>query len=173
MKMYLKIASLICAMLVSISFSTSAQARKKANRDTENFRYEIEAVNTGVQGTYLIKVWSYSKKPNVAIEQAKKNAVHGVIFKGFAGKPGVPGQKPLASDPSLEDSKADFFQPFFADGGDYLKYVNVAGDGSIAPEDRMKVGKEYKIGVIVSVNVASLRKALEDAGIVRSLDSGF
>mgnify|MGYP007111628973 CR=1 FL=1 len=173
MKMYLKITSLICAILFSFSFSSSAQARKKANKDTENFRYEIEAVNTGVQGTYLIKVWSYSKKPAIAIEQSKKNAVHGIIFKGFAGKPGVPGQKPLASDPSLEDSKEDFFTPFFADGGDYLKYVNIAGDGSIAPEDRMKVGKEYKIGVIVSVDVAKLRKALETAGIVKSLDSGF
>ena len=173
MKMYLKIAGLICSILFLFSFTSSAQARKKANRDTENFRYEIEAVNTGVQGTYLIKVWSYSKKPAVAIEQAKKNAVHGVIFKGFAGKPGVPGQKPLASDPSLEDSKSDFFTPFFADGGDYLKYVNVAGDGSIAPEDIMKVGKEYKIGVIVSVDVAKLRRALENGGVIRSLDSGF
>ncbi len=173
MRKFLISGGLICAMVISLFNTTSAQARKKANKDTENFRYEIEAVNTGTQGTYLIKVWSYSKKPNIAIEQAKKNAIHGVIFKGFVGKQGVPGQKALASSPEVADEKSDFFDPFFSDGGDYLKYVNVAGDGTIAAEDRMKVGKEYKMGVIVSVDVASLRKAMEKAGIIKSLDSGF
>ena len=38
-----------------------------------------------VVGTYAIKVYSYSKKPKVAIEAAKRNAVHGIIFKGLAG----------------------------------------------------------------------------------------
>jgi GTP-sensing pleiotropic transcriptional regulator CodY len=37
----------------------------------------------------------------------------------------------------------------------------------------MKVGKQYKIGVLVSVNVALLRKDLEDAGIIKSLNAGF
>lgn len=173
MRIILTTISLIGALLISASFSASAQARKKANKDTENFRYEIEAVNTGAQGTYLIKVWSYSKKPNIAIEQAKKNAVHGVVFKGFMGKQGVPGQKALVSDPNIEEEKGEFFDAFFADNGDFLKYVNVSGDGTIAAEDRMKVGKEYKMGVIVSVDVANLRKALENAGIVKKLDAGF
>ena len=54
-----------------------------------------------------------------------------------------------------------------------MKYVSLSNDGAVAAEDRMKIGKEYKIGVIVSVNVAQLRKALEDANIVKSLTSGF
>jgi GTP-sensing pleiotropic transcriptional regulator CodY len=54
-----------------------------------------------------------------------------------------------------------------------MKFVTVSGDGSVAAEDRMKVGKRYKIGVIVSVNVSELRKDLEAAGIIRSLNSGF
>ena len=59
-------------MITSCSVVLYSQAKKKANKDTENWRYEIEVVQTGTQGTYLIKVWSYSKKPAVAIEQAKK-----------------------------------------------------------------------------------------------------
>ena len=39
---------------------------------------------------------------------------------------------------------------------------------------RIKISKkEYKIGVVVSVSVASLRKDLESAGIIKSLSSGF
>jgi len=62
---------------------------------------------------------------------------------------------------------------FFRDGGKYMKYVRITGDGAIDSDDRLKVGKEWKIGVIVSVDVRGLRKDLEAADIIRSLNSGF
>ncbi len=109
----------------------------------------------------------------MAIEQAKKNAVHGIIFKGFAGEQGILGKPPLTTNSNLEQEKDEWFNAFFADGGKYQKFVSLSSDGAIAAEDRMKVGKQYKIGVLVSVNVALLRKDLEDAGIIRSLSAGF
>lgn len=163
-------------VLMTITFFAAlgySQSKSKADKDTQNWRYEIEAVSTGSQGSYLIKVWSYSKKPVVAIEQAKKNAVHGIIFQGYTGRPGVSGQKALASNPNLEQEQNEFFLNFFAEGGKYMKFVSLSNDGSVAAEDRLKVGKEYKIGVVVSVNVASLRSDLEAAGIIRGLSSGF
>ena len=48
-------------MIAGFPFVVNAQAKKKANKDTENWRYEIECVSTGAQGSYLIKVWSFSK----------------------------------------------------------------------------------------------------------------
>ena len=173
MKKVIKTGSLILALVLGLVTVASAQARSKAEKATREWRYEVEAAGVGTQGTYLIKVWSYSKNPKVAIEQAKKNAVHGVIFKGFGGKPGVPGQKALASSPSIEQDKKEFFDDFFADGGKYMKYVAESSDGSIAAEDRLKAGKEYKIGIVVSVMVDALRKDLEAAGVVKGLSSGF
>ena len=164
---------LFIILAIGLMFCANAQTRKKANKDTETWRYEIESVQTGTQGTYLIKVWSYSTNPEIAIEQSKKNAVHGIIFRGFTGTQTVPGQKPLTDNVNLEVEKADFFKPFFADGGKYMKFVSLSNDGAVAAEDRMKLGKEYKIGVIVSVNVSILRKDLENAGIIKSLNSGF
>ncbi len=76
-------------ILLAVSFvlclPVFAGSKKKADKDTEHFRYEIECAGNGAQGTYLVKVYSYSKKPNVAAEQCKKNAVHGIIFKGYSG----------------------------------------------------------------------------------------
>jgi hypothetical protein len=173
MKSKFKKTSLMGLLFLVFISAINAQSRKKAQKDTEEWRYEIEAVNVGVQGTYLIKAWTYSKKPGIAIEQAKKNAVHGVIFKGFAGKQGIPGQKPLVSNVNLEEEKVDFFKPFFKDGGKYMKFVTISNDGNVGLGDRLKVGKEYKIGVLVSVNVSELRRDLEDAGIVKGLGAGF
>ena len=172
MRNSIKIILLVLAVVAGFIPETFAQ-KKKANKDTQNWIYEIEPVAVGSQGSYLIKVWSYSKKPVIAIEQAKKNAVHGIIFKGFTGIAGVPGQRPLTTNPNLEVEQAEFFKNFFADGGKYMKFVNITNDGAVAAEDRLKIGKEYKIGVVVSVNVAELRKDLEDAGMVRGLNSGF
>ena len=62
-------------------FSASV-TKKKADRDTEQFRYEIDYEKTAGEGIVSVKVSSMSKKPNIAEEQCKKNAVHGVIFKG-------------------------------------------------------------------------------------------
>ena len=170
-----KIKSLLMVVFLLASFTSNAQifSKKKSKKDTHNFRYEIECIGEGTQGTYAIKVFSYSKKPKVAIEAAKRNAVHGIIFKGFSGGKCV--RKPaLARNPNLEQEKADFFKSFFANGGKYSKFVTTSTDGAIEGGDVTKVSKkEYKIGVNVSVNVTLLRKDLEAAGIIKGLGSRF
>jgi hypothetical protein len=173
MKKMINKASLLTGVFLAFTLFASAQAgkQKKADKATASWRYEIECVGIGQPGTKLIKVWSYSKSANVATSQAKKNAVHGIIFQGYAGGgQGCTPQRPLSSDPSLEQSKADFFDPFFAEGGKYMKFVSTSGDGT--PET-MKVGKEYKVGVVVTVMTDLLRSDLEAAGIIKGLSSGF
>ena len=52
-----------------VSFS-NAQYRKQSDEDTKNWRYEIEGVGEGREGTYLVKIWSYSKNgPNVQLRR--------------------------------------------------------------------------------------------------------
>ncbi len=168
-----KLILLPTLMLALISVSIDATSKKKKDKVGQGWRYEIESVGVGVPGTYLLKVWSYSANPEVAIEHAKKNAVHGVLFKGILGKPGIPSQRPLISNPNLENEKNDFFKSFFSDNGKYMKFVTLSTDGSVAAQDRLKVDREYKIGLVVSVNVRALRKDLEAAGVIKSLSSGF
>ncbi len=175
-KSIIKTSSLLLLVLFSFVQTASAQkGKKKADKQTIAWRYELEAVATGVKGTYQIKTWTYSKNVETAIEQAKKNAVHGIIFKGFPNKGRVQGQKPIARNGSIYDENADFFKDFFkTGGGDYMKFVTLANNGQIAAGDRIKISKkEYKIGVVISVNVAELRKELESQGIIKGLSDGF
>jgi len=176
MKLLLTKFILLVIVLLSFTFSGKAQARKKADKDTEQWRYEIECSGEGVQGTYLIKVWSYSKKPHVAIDQAKKNAVHGIIFKGYPGGSGqqCQSQKPFARSANLENEQETFFKDFFADGGKYMRFVSLSTVGAVGAGDVMKVSKkEYKVGVVVAVNKAELRKYLEEEGVIKGLSTGF
>jgi len=166
MKNLLKIMGFV-ALLMAFCATSAAAQKKKADKDTRQWRYELEAAGVGQQNTVQLKVWSYSKKAEVALEQAKKNAVHGVVFRGFGSN------RPICTSPAAEQEHNDFFKSFFANGGKYLKYVQLVNNGAIGTGDRIKIGKEYKIGVVVIVDKTSLRKDLEDAGIIKKLGAGF
>lgn len=162
---------LLLTVALAISMLTSyAGARRKADIDTDQWRYDIEYAKAGANGSMLVKVWSYSKKSKVGIEQCKKNAVHGVVFKGYASQSGGVAQKALVKDPNATTTKADFFTTFFADGGPYMKYVSAAANSNMEVQ---KVGKEYKVGVVVTVSKDQLRSDLEAAGIIKGLAAGF
>lgn len=155
-------------------FVHGALGQSKKQRQAAGYvigNYEVECMGVGVDGTQLVKVWSFGQSPEKAMIQARKNAVHAVIFKGV--RMGLPGcmMSPLVTKPGAEVQHAEFFNNFFSDGGAYLRFVNQVGDGSI---DRIKINnKSYKIGMVVSVLHTQLRSELEAAGIVPKLGQGF
>ncbi len=167
-----KIGFLGFLFLLMLSVTINAQTRKQ--KKMAGFvmgNYEVECMGTGMDGTQLVKVWGYGKKPAVAAYQAKKNAVHAVVFKGInGGKPGCMS-RPLITKPGAEVQHGEYFEAFFSDGGHYLNFVSQSGDGTM---DRIKVSKkQYKVGVVVSVKHAALRRELETAGIINKLGGGF
>ncbi|MDD4847424.1 MAG: hypothetical protein PHR53_01470 [Bacteroidales bacterium] len=154
------------------SFAQTSKGKQQPNVSKSTWNYEIECVGVGNGGTYLIQVWTYSKTPQILNQQDQKNAVHGIIFKGFgAGKGGAAAKAPLVTSPDIEQQYSSYFESFFSDGGNYQKYIASVAQGSTKV---IKLGKKsYKIGVVISVLKDQLRKALEDEGIIKSLDSGF
>ena len=176
MKNIFKLLALsVLAVALSASASFAAPDKKdKADEATLAWQYEVEATaGQAVQGSVLVKVWSYSKSKDIALTQAGKNAVHAVLFKGVpalnTSTARVPAQKPIITDINVDKVHADFFEAFFQDGGDYNRFVNFQNNGFPGPGDIIKVGKEYKIGISVSVNKDALRKTMEAAGIVKPL----
>lgn len=165
---------------MAMPFVADAQKKaiKEADKDTAQWRYEIERVDlrgTGVVGdgkVVSVKVWSFSEKPEVAQAQAYKNAVHGVIFKGIPMSGRVPGLNPICPDLSVEMKNADYFRAFFAAGGPYMRFCSNSGKGiNTMP---LKIDKKtYKVGVNVIVNVEGIRQELERAGVIKKLGGGF
>lgn len=159
-------------LLVSIG-AISANAQN--NSDIREWTYEIEGVSQSRDvGTYIVKVWSYTKKPKIDYDIAKRNAIHGIIFRGYLKKGNLPALPPISNAPGLEQTQKDFFDQFFRDGGDYLKYVAISNENlAISGGDLIKINKGYKIGMIMSVNKNLLLRDLEAAGVVKSLSNGF
>jgi len=150
--------------------------------------YEVKALDQGTQGTVLMKVYSYGYTVDNAIERAKMDAIHAILFKGV---PGSNVARPMVKE-GREAYKAyfdEFFGLYTVKAGKkkmidplditqifnapYKQYVQISNDGTVDPSDRFKVGNKYKAGVVISVNHRELRQKLENDHIIKSLKSGF
>ena len=106
-----KLFLIMCAAVVCMASATAQQ--RKADKETAQWRYELQAaVGQAAQGSAMVRVWTYSTKPTIAEGQAGKNAVHGIIFKGYPNSTDgsrIIGREPLINDPSVEDANAAYF----------------------------------------------------------------
>ena len=167
-----KLIALTLLLMLPLSM-LYAQKRKirEANNQTVAWRYELQNEAVGNENTVLVKVWSYSKDVAVARNQSLKNAIHGLIFKGAAGnsdsKKRTKSLTPLVSQPDAEEIYKHFWDPFFADGGDYMRYATLASTGEAGSVE--KIGKEYRVATYVTVEYAELRRMLEQKGLVESM----
>ena len=145
-------------------------ACKSASTFTSSYGlYEIECAGAASQGSQLVRVWVLGNDRDVNIDLIKRYAVHGVIFKGYAGGNGCTPQKPMVTNPAIEQQRDNFFSPFFNTDRAYNKYATQVGNTL----ERIQEGKDYKIGAVISVSKDMLRRDLEAAGVLRGLSGGF
>lgn len=161
----MKVKLLIAILFATLGTVVNANATKK----DKTLQYEIASAGSGQQGTYLVKVFVFTKSAKATDGDLKRAAVHGVVFRGVPGGNGAPSQRPLVSNPAVEQEKAEYFEAFFNDNGMYTQFANIVA-GSY---ERIKTPGGYKMGGVVQVNKDQLRKELEKSGIVRSLSNGF
>lgn len=150
-----------CLILILFVFAFTQTFAK--DKEENNLQYSIKSSGSGQQGYWVVEVTAYVKKKkeiNRAILQ--KCAVHGALFKGVSqGTAGV-AQKPICS-PSTESQNADFFNAFFQN--DYQNYADIVA-GTLST---VKTDYGYEITATVNIAKDNLRKAMEQAGMVRKL----
>ena len=129
---------------------------------------ESMCAGSAKDGSFTVEAFGYSYFQRLAINNAKKNAVSDVLFKGI--KAGTSGctTRPIIDDPSKKNN--DFFKDFFKKGGTYLQFVNVSGDNV---PSRSKVGLRTKAGVYVIVDHRRLQQYMVEKKQAKSLTNGF
>ena len=140
----------------------------------DDYRYELENVKgSSTAGYVTVKVWSYGRRERLTKRKCMANAVHGILFKGLdADETGTLGRiAPMV--PGGYASNSAYFDNFFKEA--YMQYVQESSKGSMAAGDiiKMSKSKEVKMGMVVKINMNSLRSRLENDGILTGVRGLF
>ena len=130
--------------------------------------------NIASTGSFKVfKVYSYAKRRGDITEDINmRNAIHGLLFKGLAAADvGTQGEFP-ALVPDGYESHREYFDLFFG-SGEFKQFIQLTSRGAQQAGDVIKVGRKYKVGLLVQVNLNALRKRLEKDGIIGSAKNIF
>ena len=164
-------------ILLMIAAALMIGGTAMAKDDVPDYDYELSLAKENVasnSGYVVFKVWSFCKKKEALTQEiCLRNAIHGLLFKGLASADdGYQGNVP-ALVPEGYDSHKEYFDAFFAKGGDYEKFISKTSRGAQQAGDVVKVGKKYKVGLLVQVNYNALRAHLENAHIIANAKGLF
>ena len=171
---FLKIC-IVALLIIPINslFSQTNSNRKVTEERTRNWQYESKCFESGGAGSsYLIEVTSYVGDVRLALNQAKKNAIHAVLFKGVAGNNlGCTAKEPLIINGVYNDN-FEYFEDFFYNTRQYNQFATSPSGSPEFPPQREK-RKMYKATYAISVNVDELRKKLEYDKIIEPMGAAL
>jgi len=133
------------------------------NQAGANYTYEVSCLGTELDGSITLESYGMGRNYTDASEQAKKNAVQAVIFKGIKIGVGDCNKSPLLFTPNAEKKYEDYFASFFADNGPYLEFVSLKDERVVNKVKRnaKKSNQMQQRMVVVRVNRLALKKKLE------------
>lgn len=149
---------LICVLILTLLFVQEIKAQS----------YETECISVEQDGSQTLRVWGKGRNRSDAIEQAKKDAVYDILFKGvLKGNKGY-NQRPVVTEVNARERYQEYFDIFFMDGGEYLKYVSMA-DKRLGSTKKLKTS-DAQVGYLVTVRVLipELRQRLKQDGILKT-----
>ncbi|MFI3285758.1 MAG: DUF6175 family protein [Rikenellaceae bacterium] len=157
-------------LLAFVPATLLAQKRSEIIEISEmDTNYSVETLKVGADGTKYIKVSGFGKNDDAATFNAKRNAVHAAIFRGFPSAADANATPAICTDPSVMQNYKIYFNNFF-NNGDYLQYINLTTDGVPSGADRIKVKGGYEVKIYAQIMYDNLRRRLESDGIVKALD---
>lgn len=135
------------------------------------YNYEAECLGVELDGSQTLRVWGEGRNKKDAVEQAKKNAVRIVLFKGIQSGLNGCNTKPVVFEVNAEEKYEDYFNVFFMDGGEFTKYISMKDEKRVnlfkKDKDKEKSKHFVKYGVTVRVLRSELRKRLIDDNIIK------
>jgi hypothetical protein len=149
--------------IIAISFIFSSF---KSNTNS----YQTECVSLETDGYVTLKIWDTKAGKSYKPEQARKDAVHALLYSGIAGSNGCTTQGSLLNKTEELDKFKEIEKEFFSKNGKWTQYTRSSATETTLPKN---IGeKNWKV-FQVSVSKEALKKYLEEKYIIKSLNTGF
>jgi hypothetical protein len=132
--------------------------------------FNTECLGVEMDGTQTVKAWGKGRNRADAVEQAKKNAIRDVLFRGISSGSDDCEKRPLVFEVNAQERYSDYFNLFFSDGGEYSKYISYADERVMKTvyRDRMKTGEERTYGILIRIDRTKLKKKLLEDKIIQN-----
>ncbi len=164
----MKKIAILSSILMSTFLFCSAQRQQK--KTAAFYEYKSECMGVELDGSQTLKAWGNGRNRADACEQAKKNAVRDVLFKGINEGKSDCNVKPVLFEVNVQEKNEDYFNKFFTDGGDYKDFVNVKDEKFLdkISRDKKKTKESVTHGLIVRVLRAELKQKMIKDGILKT-----
>lgn len=149
---------------VFIGFS-SCKTPTQVSSEYAYATFQTECLGVELDGSQTLRVFGKGKNKADAIEQAKKNAVRDILFKGITAGSGECSQRPLVNEVNAQEKYAYYFNQFFRDKGSYLNYVKL--DEKRLSRIKSSNSTQENWGVVVTVDRTALQQQLINDNIIK------
>ena len=129
------------------------------------FAQETECISKEMDGSLTLRVWGTGRNRTDALEQAKKQAVYDVLFKGITRGNTDYNMRPIMTEVNARQRYQDYFDIFFMDRGEYRKYISMEDKRAGSTRTRRNY-RDVTVGTTVRVLVPQLRSRLKEDGLL-------
>jgi hypothetical protein len=137
---------------------------------SNNRTYQTECITIERDGYITVKIWDTKKGAKYKPEQARKDAIHAILFSGISGSNGCTTQPPILNKSEEQENFKTIKKSFFAKKGKWSMFSRSSSTETTLPANLgIKNWKVYQ----VSISKNELRKYLEEQKIIKSLTNGF
>lgn len=128
---------------------------------------ETKFMNNIGDGSIVVRAWGFGATTEDARNQAQKQALRDIIFKGVNVNGNAMLSKPLVTELNAEQKYQAFFNAFFAENGDWTRFVSAQDDLTKKRNKRTDETWQKTESATVRVHVAELQGYLMDKGILK------
>lgn len=162
----MKLKNLIAAAAIAAALLAAGACRsnQKVADSYSNYHFATTCVNTSPSGVVTVRAWGSGPNRASAIEEAKRQALNDMIFKGIQGTKGYAGQA-IITEVNARERYAEYFDRFFAKGGEYGKFVKESS-GTDKSRVEAKSNGRTGYGVTLDIDRPALRRQLQDDGLI-------
>lgn len=154
---------LISILIVDVGFA-------QRNSNIGRYNIEVECLGIEMDGSVTLRSWGTGRNRIDAVDQAKKNALRAILFKGMRKGNSDCNPRPLVPEVNADMKYEDYFNKFFSDRRDiYKQFVSGKDERLDNKIFRRGMGdsKMVTYSVIVRVLRSELKEQLREDGIIK------
>jgi hypothetical protein len=157
MKIIIKKISIL-AFVILISSPVFGQIFNKQKKTASYYTVETECLEDKLDGSFILQAWGKGSSKSEAIEQAKRNVLNDILFKGINKGCQL---RPLIVEVNASTKYRSYVYSFF--NSKYKDFISIEK----SPKSLKKSRKQTSYGIKVRVKVEDIRQKLITDNILK------